>query len=159
MIRLFAMDVDGTLTDGGIYLDDQGGEWKRFDVRDGFGIAKLRNAGITVCIISGRYSPVTQRRALELGIDIVRQDVEDKLGFLRDFAEEVGVCSTEVAYIGDDENDVECIRWAGMGFAPRDAQPAAREAADVVTEATGGNGAVREAVERILETFPVEEGR
>lgn len=159
MIRLFAMDVDGTLTDGGIYLDDQGGEWKRFDVRDGFGIAKLRNAGVTVCIISGRYSPVTKRRALELGIDIVRQDVEDKLGLLRDFAEEVGVCNTEVAYIGDDENDVECIRWAGMGFAPRDAQPAAREAADVVTEATGGNGAVREAVERILETFPVEEGR
>lgn len=159
MIRLFAMDVDGTLTDGGIYLDDRGGEWKRFDVRDGFGIAKLRNAGITVCIISGRYSPVTKRRALELGIDIVRQDVEDKLGLLRDFAEEVGFCNTEVAYIGDDENDVECIRWAGMGFAPRDAQPAAREAADVVTEATGGNGAVREAAERILETFPVEEGR
>jgi 3-deoxy-D-manno-octulosonate 8-phosphate phosphatase (KDO 8-P phosphatase) len=159
MIRLFAMDVDGTLTDGGIYLDDQGGEWKRFDVRDGFGIAKLRNAGVTVCIISGRYSPVTKRRALELGIDMVRQDVEDKLGLLRDFAEEVGVCNTEVAYIGDDENDVECIRWAGMGFAPRDAQPAARQAADVVTEATGGNGAVREAVERILETFPVEEGR
>jgi 3-deoxy-D-manno-octulosonate 8-phosphate phosphatase (KDO 8-P phosphatase) len=153
------MDVDGTLTDGGIYLDDQGGEWKRFDVRDGFGIAKLRNAGVTVCIISGRYSPVTKRRALELGIDMVRQDVEDKLGLLRDFAEEVGVCNTEVAYIGDDENDVECIRWAGMGFAPRDAQPAARQAADVVTEATGGNGAVREAVERILETFPVEEGR
>lgn len=159
MIRLFAMDVDGTLTDGGIYLDDQGGEWKRFDVRDGFGIAKLRNAGVTVCIISGRYSPVTKRRALELGIDMVRQDVEDKLGLLRDFAEEVGVCNTEVAYIGDDENDVECIRWAGMGFAPRDAQPAARQAADVVTEATGGNGAVREAVERILETFPAEEGR
>jgi 3-deoxy-D-manno-octulosonate 8-phosphate phosphatase (KDO 8-P phosphatase) len=90
---------------------------------------------------------------------MVRQDVEDKLGLLRDFAEEVGVCNTEVAYIGDDENDVECIRWAGMGFAPRDAQPAARQAADVVTEATGGNGAVREAVERILETFPVEEGR
>jgi 3-deoxy-D-manno-octulosonate 8-phosphate phosphatase (KDO 8-P phosphatase) len=153
------MDVDGTLTDGGIHLDDQGGEWKRFDVRDGFGIAKLRNAGVTVCIISGRYSPVTKRRALELGIDMVRQDVEDKLGLLRDFAEEVGVCNTEVAYIGDDENDVECIRWAGMGFAPRDAQPAARQAADVVTEATGGNGAVREAVERILETFPVEEGR
>ncbi|MGC9490022.1 MAG: KdsC family phosphatase [Thermovirgaceae bacterium] len=159
MIRLFAMDVDGTLTDGAIYLDDQGGEWKRFDVRDGFGIAKLRNAGVMVCFLSGRYSPVTQRRALELGIDIVRQDVEDKLDFLRDFAEEVGVCNMEVAYIGDDENDVECIRWAGMGFAPRDAQPAARQAADVVTEATGGNGAVREAVERILETFPVENGR
>jgi 3-deoxy-D-manno-octulosonate 8-phosphate phosphatase (KDO 8-P phosphatase) len=159
MIRFFAMDVDGTLTDGGIYLDGQGGEWKRFDVRDGFGIAKLRNAGITVCIISGRYSPVTQRRALELGIELVRQDIKDKLGLLQDLAEEVGVCDSEVAYIGDDDNDAECIRWAGTGFAPRDAQPAALEAADMVTEATGGNGAVREAVERILETLQVEEDR
>jgi 3-deoxy-D-manno-octulosonate 8-phosphate phosphatase (KDO 8-P phosphatase) len=143
MIRFFAMDVDGTLTDGGIYLDGQGGEWKRFDVRDGFGIAKLRNAGITVCIISGRYSPVTQRRALELGIELVRQDIKDKLGLLQDLAEEVGVCDSEVAYIGDDDNDAECIRWAGTGFAPRDAQPAALEAADMVTEATGATGAVR----------------
>ncbi|MFP4481748.1 MAG: KdsC family phosphatase [Thermovirgaceae bacterium] len=150
MIRLFAMDVDGTLTDGGIYLDGQGAEWKRFDVRDGLGIAKLQAAGVAVYIISGRYSTVTKKRAEELGVKSVHQDVKNKLGLLQNLAEKAGFSCMEVAYIGDDDNDAECLAWAGMGFAPRDARPAARQAADVVTEASGGHGAVREAIERIL---------
>ncbi len=158
MIRFFAMDVDGTLTDGGIYLDGQGTEWKRFDVRDGLGLAKLRASGIAVCIISGRYSEVTKKRAEELGVDMVHQDVKDKLSVLQSVAEEAGLSREEVAYIGDDDNDAECLRWAKIGFAPRDAQPAARQAADVVTETSGGHGAVREAVERILQELRAEEG-
>jgi 3-deoxy-D-manno-octulosonate 8-phosphate phosphatase (KDO 8-P phosphatase) len=158
MIRLFVMDVDGTLTDGGLYLDGQGTEWKRFDVRDGLGLAKLRAAGVTLCIISGRYSAVTQRRAEELGVDLVHQGVGDKLAILQRVAEEAGVPRPDVAYIGDDDNDAECLRWAGAGFAPSDAQPAARQAADVVTDAPGGRGAVREAIERILQELWAEEG-
>lgn len=158
MIRLFVMDVDGTLTDGGIYLDGQGAEWKRFDVGDGLGAAKLRAAGVTACIISGRFSAVTGRRAAELGIDMVYQDVKDKLGLLKDLAEKTGTGRPEIAYIGDDDNDSDCIRWAGLGFAPGDAQPAAKEAADVVTVSPGGHGAVREAIEVVLRSLEAEEG-
>lgn len=157
MIRLFAMDVDGTLTDGGIYLDGSGAEWKRFDVRDGLGIAKLKSAGVEVCIISGRFSAVTQKRAQELGIDEVHQDVRHKLGFLKELAKERGIAPSEIAYIGDDDNDAECLKWSGRGFAPSDAQAAARDAADVVTNARGGFGAVREAIEQILMSREAEE--
>ena len=150
MIRLFVMDVDGTMTDGAVFLDGEGGEFKRFDVRDGLGVARLKASGVKPAIISGRCSAVTDRRARELGIAIVVQGAKDKLSELRRLAAELGLSSEEIAYIGDDANDRECIAWAGRGFAPSDARPEAKEAADVVTEASGGYGAVRDAVEDIL---------
>lgn len=151
MIRLFVMDVDGTMTDGAVYLDGSGGEFKRFDVRDGLGIARLIRSGVTAAIISGRRSAVTERRAEELGIGIVLQGIADKLAALKGLAAEVSLPFSDIAYIGDDVNDLSCIKWAGTGFAPSDARPEARAAADIVTSASGGYGAVREAVEHILE--------
>ena len=150
MIKLFVMDVDGTMTDGAVFLDGDGGEFKRFDVRDGLGVARLTASGVRTAIISGRHSAVTERRAKELGIGIVVQGVKDKLSELTRLVAEMGLSPEEIAYIGDDVNDRECIAWAGRGFAPSDARPEAREAADVVTEAPGGYGAVRDAVEDIL---------
>lgn len=151
MIKLFVMDVDGTMTDGAVYLDGSGGEFKRFDVRDGLGISLLLCSGVGAAIISGRFSEVTGRRAGELGISDIFQGVKDKLAVLRELAERKGLAPEEVAYIGDDVNDCSCILWAGRGFAPSDAHPETREAADVVLRSPGGYGAVREAVEHVLE--------
>lgn len=151
MIKLFVMDVDGTMTDGAVYLDGSGGEFKRFDVRDGLGVAHLIRSGVGTAIISGRKSAVTERRAGELGIEIVLQGVVDKLAALKDLAARMSLESCDIAYIGDDVNDCSCIAWSGVGFAPSDARLEAREAADIVTSAPGGFGAVREAVEQILE--------
>ncbi|MBO8154139.1 HAD family hydrolase [Thermovirga sp.] len=151
MIRLFVMDVDGTMTDGGILMDGRGNEWKRFDVKDGMGIARLKRSGVEVCIISGRPSNATAARAEELGIKRVYQGVGDKLALLKDVADEMGLSPQEIAYIGDDVNDVDCLKWVGLSFAPSDALVEAKEAADVVTPSRGGYGAVRDAAELILQ--------
>ncbi len=150
MIRLFAMDVDGTLTDGGLILHGAGGESKRFDVQDGLGIVRLQAAGVEVAFVSGRRSAVTLRRAEELGVRVCRQGVGDKLAVLRELAGERGLNAAEVAFAGDDLNDLECLRWAGWGVAVANAVPEAKEVADVVTRASGGAGAMREAAELLL---------
>lgn len=115
MIKLFAMDVDGTLTDGGIILHGSGGESKRFDVQDGLGIVRLQAAGVEVAFVSGRRSPATLRRAEDLGVRVCRQGVKDKLAALQDLAKDRGLRPSEVAFVGDDLNDVACLRWAGWG--------------------------------------------
>jgi 3-deoxy-D-manno-octulosonate 8-phosphate phosphatase (KDO 8-P phosphatase) len=151
MIKLFVMDVDGTMTDGGILVDGCGNEWKRFDVKDGMGIARLKKSGVEVCIISGRPSKATAARAEELGITRVYQGVDDKLALLKSIAEEMGLTPSEIAYIGDDVNDVPCLEWVGLGFAPSDALLEAQRASDVVTPSRGGYGAVRDAAEFVLQ--------
>lgn len=149
MIRLFAMDVDGTLTDGGIYIGASG-EFKCFNAKDGLGIVKLRQSGVTVAIVSGRYSPATEARARDLGIDIVANGTGDKLKTLVDIAEKLGVSAEEVAYIGDDTPDIECMKWAGIGMAVADASSDVLDAADWTSERGGGHGAVRDAAEHVL---------
>ncbi len=150
MIKLLVLDVDGTLTDGGVFIDGNGNEFKRFDVRDGLGIARLHRAGVKTMILSGRHSEATSRRATELGIHMVYQDVKNKLEVLEKVAAEQGLAAPEIAYMGDDVNDTDCIRWAGVGMAPSDAAVSATEAADLVTSARGGYGAAREAIDRLL---------
>ncbi len=150
MIKLFAMDVDGTLTDGGLILHGAGGESKRFDVQDGLGIVRLQAAGVEVAFVSGRRSPATLRRADELGVRVCRQGVGDKLAVLQELAAERGLDASEVAFAGDDLNDVACLRWAGWGVAVANAVAEAKDAADVVTRASGGAGALREAAELLL---------
>ncbi|MDI9370997.1 MAG: HAD-IIIA family hydrolase [Synergistota bacterium] len=149
-IRLLALDVDGTLTNGRIYLDGAGGEFKAFHVHDGMGIAMLRRAGIRVALISGRRSDATERRAEELEIDLLYNGVREKLPVLLGLMDELGISPDEAAYMGDDVNDVECLRSVGTSFAPCDAVREAKEAASTVTAACGGEGAVREAAELIL---------
>lgn len=150
MIRLLALDVDGTLTDGGLYVDGSGHEMKRFDVQDGMGIRRFRDAGGHVVIISARQSSATEQRARELSITVEMNGDGDKLEVLQSVAQRQGLKAEEVAYVGDDVNDIDCIRWAGLGFAVANAQPEVCDAADRVTTRSGGHGAVREVVEFIL---------
>lgn len=149
-IKLLALDVDGTLTDGGVYLDGSGGEFKRFDIRDGMGLVRLRRAGVVVALISGRASKSTELRARDLAISIVHNGVDEKLPVLKALAAELGLTPSEVAFMGDDVNDLDCLRWAGLSMAPCDGRPEVLAAVDWVAPLGGGRGAVREAAERIL---------
>ena len=150
MIRLVATDVDGTLTDGGIYMDGEGREMKRFDVKDGTGIALLREASVEIAFISGRASAPTDRRARDLGVTRVVNGTADKLADLMAMASEMGLDASEVAFIGDDVQDVECMKWAGLGIAVRDASSEALSAAGWVSPRDGGHGALRDAAMHII---------
>ncbi|MDR1514956.1 MAG: HAD-IIIA family hydrolase [Synergistaceae bacterium] len=150
MIRLVAMDVDGTLTDGGIYMDGEGHEMKRFDVKDGTGIVLLKRASINTAFISGRFSKPTEQRAKDLGVTYVVNGTSDKLGDLGAMARELGLDASEVAFIGDDVQDIECMKWAGLGIAVADAHEDALSAADWISSRAGGHGAVRDAALYIL---------
>ena len=133
-IRYLILDVDGTMTDGGVYLDSRGEEMKRFSIKDGAGILLARQAGIESVILTGRESRCVQRRAGELSISLVFQGVKDKRVFLLDFLETNDILPQEAAYMGDDLNDLEV-----KAYCP------------IVLSAKGGEGAVREFVEMILE--------
>jgi 3-deoxy-D-manno-octulosonate 8-phosphate phosphatase, YrbI family len=150
MIRLVAMDVDGTLTDGSFYMDGAGNEFKRFYVRDGYGIVALLRAGVEVAFISGRRSEATERRARDLGVRRVLNGTPDKLPDLVAMAGELGLDAAEVAFLGDDLPDLACIAWAGLGVAVADADARVAAVADFVTRSPGGRGAVREAADHIL---------
>ncbi len=150
MIKLFALDVDGTLTDGGVYLDGAGNEFKRFDIQDGYGIAALLRAGVKVVFISGRYSPATQMRAEELKISGCINGTRDKLADLMALASKFGIDQSEIAYAGDDIPDIECIKWAGLGIAVSNSVKEVIEAADWKSQHCGGHGAIRECVEHIM---------
>ena len=144
-IRLLVMDVDGTLTDGRIYMGPEGEAMKAFDVKDGYGIAHmLPGLGIVPVIITGRRSRIVENRARELGITELHQGVGDKLAELERIAADYGVSRDEIAYIGDDENDIDCMEYAGVSGAPADAEACAIAAADYVCRHDGGRGAVRE---------------
>ncbi|MDR3254187.1 MAG: HAD-IIIA family hydrolase [Synergistaceae bacterium] len=150
MIRLVAMDVDGTLTDGGFYLDGNGGEFKRFNVKDGLGIVSLKKSSVEVAFISGRFSKATAQRASELGVSRVINGIVDKLAALTAIADELGLDRSEVAFIGDDTQDVPCLKWAGLGIAVADASEDALSAADWISPRRGGEGALRDAAEYIF---------
>jgi len=148
-IRLFAMDVDGVLTDGSVYVSAEGAEAKRFSVLDGLGLARLRDAGVTLAWISGRNSGATTRRATELRIPHLIQGRTDKLAALTELAAPLGVGPESICYMGDDEIDAPALAWAGIGVAPPGAMPEALRAADLVTTRTAGAGAVREVCDLI----------
>lgn len=149
-IKIFIMDVDGTLTDGKIYIGPQGEIFKAFNVKDGLGIKLLIEKGIIPVIITCRNSEIVTRRARELGIEEVHQGVEDKLETYRKLTQKYGINNQEVAFIGDDLNDLPLMNVAGLSFAVADAVRAVREKADYVTGHKGGDGAVREAIDVIL---------
>lgn len=149
MICLLAMDVDGTLTDGKIYLGNAGEEYKAFCVKDGQGIALLHAEGIKTAIITGRSSSIVDKRAKELGIPFVMQDIKDKAAALRELAEKENISLKEIAYIGDDINDLPAMKLCGLSFSPSDAVQDVR-ACSVNLKVKGGEGAVRECAEYIL---------
>lgn len=150
-VRLLALDVDGVLTDGGIYYGNNGEELKRFNIKDGLGIKLLQRCGIEVAIITGRSSALVQRRAAELGIEAVIQGREDKRVALNELRELRELAPENLAYMGDDLPDLGAILAAGLGLAPADAVEPVREAADWVAPSAGGSGAVRDAAQFLLE--------
>ena len=151
-IKMLAMDVDGTLTDGRIYIGADGEVMKAFDVRDGYGIKHiLPQYGIIPVIITGRKSRIVECRCAELDITELHQGVGDKLGKLKELASGYDILPGEIAYIGDDVNDISCMEYAGLSACPADAAPAARAAADYVCRCAGGRSAVREFIEYITE--------
>jgi len=150
-IRLLAMDVDGVLTDGSITYDDEGRELKRFHVADGLGMTALLLADIQIAWITGRSSAAVARRANELRISHVMQGVRDKGAALQALTADLNLCQDEVAYAGDDWNDLLAFEASGVRFAVSNAVPQVKAAADVVTAAPGGTGAIREICDRLLE--------
>ncbi|HEX5603205.1 MAG TPA: HAD hydrolase family protein [Pyrinomonadaceae bacterium] len=151
-IKLLLMDCDGVLTDGRIWLFENGEEQKGFHTRDGLGIDLLHRAGLRSGIISGRTSSAVEKRARTLGMSFVVQGNENKVNAFADVLAQAGVANAEVAYIGDDINDIPLIVQAGLGVAVSDAAPETQEHAHYVTKAPGGFGAVREVIELILKS-------
>src|SRR5512134_187309 len=145
-LKLILTDVDGVLTDGTVLLLPDEGEAKAFHVRDGLALVMARRAGLVTGLVSGRASAVVERRAAELGMAVVRQGVADKAEAFREILAEHGLAPHEVAYMGDDVNDLPVLREAGLSAAPADAPLEVRLEAFMVTDARGGQGCLREFV-------------
>ena len=150
-IRLFATDVDGVLTDAGMYYSESGDEMKKFNTRDGMGIKLLQRAGIITAIVTQERTKLVAWRGEKLTIPEVHQGVMDKFSLVRDMAERHGLSMEQVAYIGDDVNDVATLEAVGFSATPADGMPQAVAVVDYVCEKKGGEGAVREIIEMILE--------
>ena len=149
-IRLLALDVDGVLTDGTIWMGPDGSVSKRFDIRDGHALIHLQRNGVQLAIVSGRDDAVTALRAKELRFGHVLQGVRLKLPALKDLARRRKLSMAEIAYMGDDVNDIAVIKAVGLGAAPGNGAPEARAAARFVSSQPGGHGAVRELAELLL---------
>jgi 3-deoxy-D-manno-octulosonate 8-phosphate phosphatase (KDO 8-P phosphatase) len=149
-IRALALDVDGVLTDGGVWWGTDGTESKRFSFADIMGVSLASKAGLIVTLISGEDSPLVDRFATKMNIADVTKGCKDKASALRAFAERQGLALEEICFMGDDLNDLGAMEIAGFSAAPANAQPAVRNAARFVAQANGGNGAVRELVDMIL---------
>lgn len=150
-VRLLVLDVDGVMTDGSIVYDDAGRELKSFSVRDGFAIRLWREAGFAAAIITTRGGEAVRRRAAELKIVHVYEGAHDKAEAVGRLAAESGVPLVEMACLGDDWPDLAMMRLVGYPMAVSDAEPLVRERARHVTARPGGRGAVRDAVEHLLE--------
>ncbi len=149
-IRLLILDVDGCLTDGSIFLDGEGRETKRFNIKDGLGISVWQKLGLPVAVITGRTSESLIARCRELGITELHQGVKDKGGKLAEVLRAVGCEAHEAAAFGDDWNDLPILNRVGVAMCPSDASDEVRAIADFVSAHAGGHGAVREGIEMIL---------
>ncbi len=149
-IKALVMDIDGTLTDGGLYIGDQGEEVKRFHVKDGYGICHLLpSMGIIPIIITGRNSKIVVNRCKELGITRIVQASSDKVKDMLRILQLEGISVEETAYIGDDLNDYECMEKVAIKGCPCDAVEEIRKISNYISKSSGGNGAVREFIEWI----------
>lgn len=151
-VKLLLMDCDGVLTDGRIWLLESGEDQKAFHTRDGLGIELLHRAGLQSGIISGRTSTAVERRARALGMSFIHQGCADKQKAFLDTLAQAGVTTAEVAFVGDDLNDIPLMQQSGLGVAVADAAFETREHAHYVTSAPGGRGAIREVAELILKS-------
>jgi len=150
-VRLVVLDVDGVLTDGRLYFTARGEEMKCFHVRDGAGIVQLLRTNIQVAVISGRDSRAVEKRMSELGVTWIRQGVQDKLAALRELLDILALGPQSVACVGDDSADLPLFEVARLAIAVADAHPSVKSQAHFITQVGGGQGAVREVCDLILE--------
>lgn len=150
MIKLIVLDVDGTLTDGRLYMDDKDNYLKAFDVKDGFAIAQWIKLGGLVAIITGKTSEIVRRRKEELGIQELAQGVSNKVVELNNLLVKYSLSLDEVAYIGDDINDLGVMSKVGFSACPKDAVSEVLERVDYIASKNGGRGAVREIFEKLM---------
>ena len=151
MIKLFATDVDGTMTDGCMWYADNGLELKKFNFRDGHGFQLLREAGIKTAIITSENTPIVKKRADKLKVDFLSMGNHDKLLYVKGICTELNIELSEVAYIGDDVNDAELLANVGYAACPNNAHPDIKKIKDIkILSQNGGNGAVREFVDILI---------
>ena len=149
-IRVFATDVDGVLTDAGMYYSESGDEWKKFHTRDGMGMKLLQKAGLITAIITQESTKIVMRRAQKLTIPEVHQGAYDKLAVLKDLIARHGLTMEQVAYIGDDVNDLQVLGAVGFSACPADGIPQVQKTVRYICKKKGGEGAVREIADLIL---------
>jgi len=149
-LKLFATDVDGVLTDAGMYYGESGEELKKFHTRDGMGLKLLQAEGVITAIITMENTKIVERRGMKLGIPEVFQGVKDKVAVLFNLSEKYGIPLEQMAYIGDDVNDVEALKAVGYAAAPADCVEQVRRIVHYVCKKRGGEGVVREVIDRIL---------
>ena len=149
-IKIFAMDVDGVLTDGCMYYSTEGEVMKKFNTRDGMGIELLRKNGVIPVIVTQEDSEIVKKRAAKLKVTEVYTGITDKLDLIRKVATKHDVGFPEIAYIGDDINDLEVLQKVGLSFAPGDAEEVVQKVVSRVVSRRGGEGAVREAIDFVL---------
>lgn len=149
-LALLLLDVDGVLTDGSLYLSDDGQEYKAFHSRDGHGMVMLQNTGVRIGIITGRSSEVVRRRMEALGVQHVHQGARDKLGVYQKLRAELGLADEQIGFVGDDIVDLAVMRRVGLAVAVQDAHPLVKRHAHWHTRHPGGRGAVREVCEIIM---------
>jgi YrbI family 3-deoxy-D-manno-octulosonate 8-phosphate phosphatase len=150
-IELIVFDVDGTMTDGGMYYSEQGIVMKRFDVRDGMGIVLLHKAGLKTAIITSEETEIVKQRAQTLKIDTVIQGSRNKMASLSLLCGQYSLTMSQIAFIGDDVNDLACLKAVGFSMSPSDAHEIVKEHVHYVSSYMGGNGAVRECCDMILQ--------
>jgi 3-deoxy-D-manno-octulosonate 8-phosphate phosphatase (KDO 8-P phosphatase) len=151
-IKLLLMDCDGVMTDGHLWVVESDGDQKAFSARDGLGLDLLHRGGIKSGVISGRRSGALERRARGLGMSYLKMGFEDKVQVFAEVLAEAGLESRQIAYVGDDLNDIPLLKQSGLAVAVADAVPETKAHAHYVTSVKGGNGAVREVCELILKS-------
>lgn len=152
MIKLILTDIDGVWTDGGMFYDQTGNEWKKFNTSDSAGVLFCQRLSIPVGIITGENTEIVRRRAEKLGIEFVRQGIVDKVAAADALRMQLNLNWEEIAYIGDDLNDLPLLSKVGLAYAPENAPEYVKELVHGVTKKAGGEGAFREFVEAILES-------
>lgn len=149
-IHVLVIDVDGTMTDAGIYYDENGNELKKFCTKDAAGFFTAHEVGIQIVVLTGRECAATSRRMKEMKVDYLYQNVKNKPEFLQKFMNDNGIDKEELGYIGDDLNDLAAMRLAGFVGCPADSCVEVKERADYVSKVKGGYGAVRDVIEYLL---------
>lgn len=148
--KLILTDIDGVWTDGGMYYDETGNEWKKFHTYDSAGVLFAHQQNIPVGIITGERTQIVQRRAEKLKVDYLFQGVSDKLQIAQQLCDTMDISMEDVAYIGDDLNDIELLSKVGISGAPSSAPSYVKSSVSIITDSKGGEGAFREFVEKIL---------